>query len=88
MFYRVHEDPVGSERPWPLSHMPLVLDTGEWETLKAGLIERANLLEAILADAYGPADLVRQRRLPATLLAGNPEFVRPVVGDGFPDFPP
>ena len=80
VFYRVHEDPAGRERPWPLSHMPLVLDVREWEALKAGLIERANLLESVLADAYGPADLVSEGRLPATLIAGNPEFVRPVAG--------
>src|SRR5262245_53810846 len=23
-FYRVYEDPAGAERPWPLSHLPLL----------------------------------------------------------------
>ena len=31
----------------------------EWQALEAGLIQRAELLEAILADIYGPAKLVR-----------------------------
>src|SRR5262249_29026502 len=52
----------------------------EWQTLKAGLIQRAELLEAVLADAYGPANLVREGRLPAAIIAGNPEFLRPLVG--------
>ncbi len=48
--------------------------------LEAGLIQRAELLEAVLADAYGPATLTGEGRLPAALIAGNPEFLRPLVG--------
>src|SRR5258707_1635450 len=80
VFYRVYEDASGAERPWPLSHMPLLIDGTEWQALKAGLVQRAELLEAVLADAYGPANLVREGRLPAVVIAGNPEFLRPLVG--------
>ena len=80
VFYRVYEDPTGVERPWPLSHMPLLMEASEWKRLEAGLIQRAGLLEAVLADAYGPAELIRAGRLPAALVAGNPEFLRPLVG--------
>ena len=80
VFYRVYEDPAGAVRPWPLSHIPLLIDAKEWQALKAGLIQRAELLEAILKDVYGPADLVRDGRLPAAVIAGNPEFLRPLVG--------
>src|SRR5713101_8057992 len=80
VFYRVYEDPAGAERPWPLSHVPLLIEAAEWQTLKAGLVQRAELLEAVLADAYGPAELVREGRLPAAIIAGNPEFLRPLVG--------
>src|SRR5215813_50672 len=80
VFYRVYEDPAGVERPWPLSHVPLLIDPTEWETLKAGLIQRVELLEAVIADAYGAARFVTEGRLPAALIAGNPEFLRPLVG--------
>jgi uncharacterized circularly permuted ATP-grasp superfamily protein/uncharacterized alpha-E superfamily protein len=80
VFYRVYEDPAGAERPWPLSHLPLLIDAAEWRTLAAGLVQRAELLEAILADVYGPATLVRDGRLPAAVIAGNPEFLRSLVG--------
>jgi uncharacterized circularly permuted ATP-grasp superfamily protein/uncharacterized alpha-E superfamily protein len=80
VFYRVYEDPAGADRPWPLSHIPLLIDAAEWQQLKAGLIQRAELLEAVLADAYGPAKLVQDGRLPAAVIAGNPEFLRPLVG--------
>src|ERR1700757_1021010 len=80
VFYRVYEDPAGAERPWPLSHMPLIIDPTEWAELRRGLVQRAELLELVLADAYGEARLVRDGHLPAALIAGNPEFLRPLVG--------
>jgi uncharacterized circularly permuted ATP-grasp superfamily protein len=80
VFYRVYEDAAGIERPWPLSHVPLIIEPAEWRELEAGLIQRAALLETVLADAYGPSLLSRDGRLPAALIAGNPEFLRPLVG--------
>src|SRR5271169_6508975 len=80
VFYRVYEDAAGIERPWPLSHVPLIIEPTEWKHLEAGLIQRAELLEAVLADAYGPSLLSSDGRLPAALIAGNPEFLRPLVG--------
>src|SRR5580704_16850626 len=80
VFYRVYEDAAGIERPWPLSHIPLLIEPNEWAELEAGLIRRAQLLEAVLEDAYGPATLTAEGRLPAALVAGNPEFLRPLVG--------
>jgi uncharacterized circularly permuted ATP-grasp superfamily protein/uncharacterized alpha-E superfamily protein len=80
VFYRVYEDAAGIERPWPFSHVPLIVEPLEWEALKAGLIQRAALLEAVLLDVYGPSLLSRDGRLPAALIAGNPEFLRPLVG--------
>jgi len=80
VFYRVYEDAAGIERPWPLSHVPLIIEPTEWRALEAGLVQRAELLEAVLADAYGPSLLTRNGHLPATVIAGNPEFLRPLVG--------
>src|SRR5436190_1363125 len=80
VFYRVYEDPAGAERPWPFSHVPLLIDPADFEQLKAGLVQRADLLEAVLKDTYGPGQLVRDGRIPAALIAGNPEFLRPLVG--------
>src|ERR1700727_6780 len=55
VFYRVYEDAAGIERPWPLSHVPLIIEPNEWRELQTGLVQRAQLLEAVLEDAYGPA---------------------------------
>ena len=48
--------------------------------MRRGLPSAPELLEAVLADSYGPASLTREGRLPAALIAGNPEYLRPLVG--------
>ncbi|MBB3773228.1 putative circularly permuted ATP-grasp superfamily protein/putative alpha-E superfamily protein [Angulomicrobium tetraedrale] len=80
VFYRVYDDPNGGERPWPLSHLPLVIDEREWQALERGLIQRAQLVEGVLADIYGDGQLVRSGALPAAAIAGSPDFLRPMVG--------
>jgi uncharacterized circularly permuted ATP-grasp superfamily protein/uncharacterized alpha-E superfamily protein len=80
VFYRQYGGGGSTERPWPLSHMPVLLAEGEWRALAEALVQRANLLEAVMADLYGPNRLVATGRLPPALVAGNPEWLRPVVG--------
>lgn len=67
-------------REWPLSHIPVLIDEADWARISAGLIQRATLLEAVMADLYGPGRLVEDRHLPAALIAQNPEWLRPMVG--------
>lgn len=70
----------GEERPWPLSPVPLLIDKAEWRGIEAGVAQRAELFETILADCYGDQALVRGGSLPATLLTGSPYFLRPMMG--------
>jgi uncharacterized circularly permuted ATP-grasp superfamily protein/uncharacterized alpha-E superfamily protein len=80
VFYRVYEDDAGVERPWPLTPIPLVIAPEEWALLQAALIERAHLIEAVIADIYGAGNLVRDGLLPGVFVAGSPEFLRPLAG--------
>ncbi|MEP0566016.1 MAG: circularly permuted type 2 ATP-grasp protein, partial [Paracoccaceae bacterium] len=80
VLYRQYDESMSTEREWPLSHIPVILDDAEWQTISAGLIERANLLEDILSDFYGANTLVSSGQLPATLLSQNPAWLRPMVG--------
>jgi uncharacterized circularly permuted ATP-grasp superfamily protein/uncharacterized alpha-E superfamily protein len=80
VYYRVYDSPGGSDRPWPLSHVPLVIPQAEWRGIAEGIVQRAQLLEAVLTDLYGPTMLVREGALPAAVIAGNPDFQRAVAG--------
>ncbi|MFP5077170.1 circularly permuted type 2 ATP-grasp protein [Rhizobium sp. YIM 134829] len=80
VFYRAYGSKETSERNWPLSHIPVLIDDREWQSLSRGIIQRVELLERICADLYGPNELVAKGLLPPALVAGNPEFLRPMVG--------
>lgn len=80
VYYRVYDAGESKERPWPLSHVPLVLPDAEWRTIAAGLKQRATLLEAVLDDIYGEGRLVSEGALPAAVVAGSRDFLHPVVG--------
>jgi len=80
VYYRKYDGAAGKERAWPLAHVPLLISETEWEGIARGLCQRAELLEAIVADIYGPNRLVSEGLLPPELVAINPEFLRPMVG--------
>jgi uncharacterized circularly permuted ATP-grasp superfamily protein/uncharacterized alpha-E superfamily protein len=78
--YNVYGDPLGMDRPWNLDFIPLMIPPSEWSQLEAGLIQRARLLNSILADLYGPQQLLRSGQLPPALVFANPGFWRPCHG--------
>ncbi|WP_226574865.1 circularly permuted type 2 ATP-grasp protein [Acuticoccus sediminis] len=80
VYYRQYGATEAAERDWPLSHVPVLIDEDEWAEIGEGLVQRAELLERIIADVYGPNRLVERGQLPPALLAQNPEWLRPLVG--------
>ena len=75
--YNVYGDANALERPWQLDPMPLVIAPDEWRALETALIQRATLINRILADCYGPQELIRSHWLPPALVFGQPDFLRP-----------
>jgi len=72
--YNVYGDPKGEQRPWELDTLPLIIPEAEWELLERGMRQRAKLLNAILADCYGPQTLLANGHLPPALVFANPAF--------------
>ncbi|MET0788812.1 MAG: circularly permuted type 2 ATP-grasp protein [Cellulomonas sp.] len=73
-------DQEDGEHPWHLDPLPVIVDEPEWARLDAGLVQRAELLDAILQDAYGHRRLLTDKLLPPTIVLGHPGFVRAVDG--------
>ena len=78
--YTVYEDPTGLKRPWQLDLLPLIIDAGEWDSLSEALAQRAHLLNLILADLYGPQQLIADGLIPPALIYGQLGFKRPCRG--------
>ncbi|SFU69877.1 Uncharacterized conserved protein, circularly permuted ATPgrasp superfamily [Methylobacterium sp. 174MFSha1.1] len=76
--YRAYGE--ATERDWPIGALPLLIEGSEWQAIAAGVAQRAELLEAVLTDLYGDGALARAGLLPAAAAAGDPEFLRPLVG--------
>ncbi|WP_299816069.1 circularly permuted type 2 ATP-grasp protein [uncultured Roseibium sp.] len=80
VYFRHYGQNDEKEREWPLSHIPVIISEDDWEVISDGLIQRAGLLEQLVADLYGPNKLVSEGYLPASLIARSPEWQRPLVG--------
>lgn len=80
VYFRFYSGGPAQDREWPLSHVPVLIPEQEWAVICDGLTQRAELLEMVMADLYGPGQLVRDGHLPAELVAGNPQWLRPLVG--------
>lgn len=80
VYFRLYSGGPAQEREWPLSHVPVLLSDTDWDGICEGLTQRAELLEQVMADLYGPGDLVAGGHLPAELVAQNPQWLRPMVG--------
>jgi uncharacterized circularly permuted ATP-grasp superfamily protein/uncharacterized alpha-E superfamily protein len=78
--YNIYGDPLGMDRPWNLDAIPILISAPEWSRLEEGLIQRAQLLNWILADLYGPQELLRGGHLPPAVVFANPGFWRPCHG--------
>lgn len=78
--YNVYADPQGRDRPWVLDPLPFVLPQSEWREIEAGMQQRAALLDALLADLYGPQTLIASGAVPAALVFGHPNFLWPCRG--------
>jgi uncharacterized circularly permuted ATP-grasp superfamily protein/uncharacterized alpha-E superfamily protein len=82
--YNMYSDPQGANRPWQIDILPLLISANEWRYLEQGIIQRAELLNRILEDLYGPQELIADGHFPAALLYANPAFLRPLVGVAVP----
>jgi uncharacterized circularly permuted ATP-grasp superfamily protein/uncharacterized alpha-E superfamily protein len=62
--------------PWALDPVPVLLASEEWAGIELGVVQRAELLNLVLTDLYGPRELLRRGLLPAELILGHPGFLR------------
>ncbi len=79
------DDGVTYSRPgervgaWRLDPLPVVIDAAQWAPLEVGLAQRAELLNAVLVDLYGPQRLLSEGVLPSAVVHGHPGFLRVVA---------
>src|SRR5262249_20856904 len=55
----------------------LLISSDEWRDIEWGLVQRAELLDLILRDLYGPQELLKRGLLPPEMVYGHAGFLRP-----------
>ncbi|OGB00789.1 MAG: hypothetical protein A3E25_11835 [Burkholderiales bacterium RIFCSPHIGHO2_12_FULL_69_20] len=78
--YNVYAEGSDSPRAWPLELLPFIVQPHEWAAIEQGVLQRARLMSATLADIYGPQTLLRDALLPASLIFAHPHYLRPAHG--------
>ncbi|MFM9938961.1 MAG: circularly permuted type 2 ATP-grasp protein [Hyphomicrobiaceae bacterium] len=69
-------DPSRTLQPWRLDLVPLVIPAAAWTHIETAVIQRARLLEAMLADVYGPQDTLARGLIPPELIFSDPAYLR------------
>jgi len=78
---RAQNDAItGPARPWALNLFPFLLSNQEWHAIEAGIVQRARVLEGIMADVYGEQKLLKEALLPAALTQGHRGYLRGMHG--------
>ncbi len=74
--YIVHGEKQG-HRPWELDPIPLIISNSDWESISAGLTQRAELLNLIVKDLYGERKLIKDGLVPPEVVYAHAGFLRP-----------
>jgi uncharacterized circularly permuted ATP-grasp superfamily protein/uncharacterized alpha-E superfamily protein len=64
---------------WHLEPAPLVLPPDEWSILEAACIQRARLVNALLADVYNTQEVLQAGILPPEVVFSDPYYRRPCL---------
>ena len=67
-------------RSWQFDPIPLIIGSNEWGQIEQGLAQRAELLDLILSDIYGPRKLIEEGLLPPELIFAHKGFLWPCIG--------
>jgi uncharacterized circularly permuted ATP-grasp superfamily protein/uncharacterized alpha-E superfamily protein len=67
-------------RPWSLEALPLIVEPADWALIEHGVLQRARLLGAMLADVYGAQRLLHDALLPPALVFRHSGYLRALHG--------
>ncbi len=70
----------GAGQPYELDPIPLLVSATDWAQISAGLAQRIRLIDAVLADVYGPQQMLREGLIPPDLVHASPAFLQYACG--------
>ncbi len=73
-----HDD--ATEKIWPFDVVPRIVHFNEWQRIEAGLKQRIHALNLFIDDIYHDQKIVKDKIVPAELIATAEGFLEPCLG--------
>jgi len=80
MTFNVYHDNQGLEKILHLDIIPRIIANAEWRKLEAGLKQRIYALNLFLQDIYNDQKILKDGIVPADLILGSKDYLKPCVG--------
>jgi uncharacterized circularly permuted ATP-grasp superfamily protein len=78
--FTVYSEDAGIERIFPFDIIPRIITGIEWEHIEAGIKQRLKALNLFLKDIYNEQQILKDKIVPASLIASCPHYTREVFG--------
>src|SRR5271169_3206758 len=78
--FTVYSDGTGTERLFPFDLIPRILPGSEWSRIERGLSQRVVALNLFLQDVYGQQRILKERKIPRSLVYSCKHFHREMIG--------
>lgn len=78
--FTVYSDDAGIERIFPFDILPRIITGAEWDGIEKGIQQRLKALNLFLKDIYNEQQIIKDRIIPAALIASCPHYTREVFG--------
>lgn len=78
--FTVYSEDAGIERIFPFDIIPRIITGKEWEHIEAGIKQRLKALNLFLKDIYNEQQILKDKVVPASLIASCPHYTREVFG--------
>jgi uncharacterized circularly permuted ATP-grasp superfamily protein len=78
--FTVYSDNAGIERIFPFDIIPRIITGKEWQQIEKGIQQRLKALNMFLKDIYSEQQILKDKVIPAALIASCPHYIREVFG--------
>ncbi|TWV99171.1 circularly permuted type 2 ATP-grasp protein [Chitinophaga pinensis] len=78
--FTVYSEDAGIERIFPFDIIPRIITGKEWQHIEAGIKQRLKALNLFLKDIYNEQQILKDKIVPASLIASCPHYTREVFG--------
>ncbi|MES1214089.1 MAG: circularly permuted type 2 ATP-grasp protein [Bacteroidota bacterium] len=78
--FTVYSDEAGIEKIFPFDIIPRILTAAEWDHIEKGIKQRLKALNLFLKDIYSTQEIIKDKIIPAGLIASCPHYTREVFG--------